>query len=113
MRGGGPTGLLAGSILERLARNHSQPAKLQAGSNSGPIDLAQYGRPLDDEAKKQREPPAQPTEPSPRTKASTGFYVSREGHIITNQHVAEDCNLLQTKDGTALKLIHSDKNIDL
>jgi S1-C subfamily serine protease len=43
----------------------------------------------------------------------TGFYVSDAGYIITNEHVAGDCTTIKTQNGTSLKIINSDKELDL
>jgi S1-C subfamily serine protease len=53
--------------------------------------------------------------PGQRVKKSfgTGFYVSDAGYIITNEHVAGDCTSIKTQNGTSVKIINSDKELDL
>jgi S1-C subfamily serine protease len=43
----------------------------------------------------------------------TGFFVSREGHILTNNHVVARCKTLVTKDGKPLQIIARDVSADL
>jgi hypothetical protein len=43
----------------------------------------------------------------------TGFYVSREGHILTNNHVVADCKKIATRDGETLRLISRNTHADL
>ncbi|HXZ11405.1 MAG TPA: serine protease [Candidatus Sulfotelmatobacter sp.] len=60
--------------------------------------------------------PAQPSEGAAEntgTKVGTGFFVSDQGHILTNAHVVSGCRQIQTRDGRLLRLVSSDKGIDL
>lgn len=43
----------------------------------------------------------------------TGFFVSKEGHIITNAHVVEDCSTIRLEQGTELNLQSIDTASDL
>jgi serine protease Do len=51
-------------------------------------------------------PPAVPEGSKPEDKSSlgTGFFVSSEGHIITNSHVVKDCSSVQVTLGLAPKM---------
>jgi serine protease Do len=51
-------------------------------------------------------PPAVPEGRKPEDKSSlgTGFFVSSEGHIITNSHVVKDCSSVQVTLGLAPKM---------
>ncbi|MGI8568222.1 MAG: trypsin-like peptidase domain-containing protein, partial [Methylocella sp.] len=39
-----------------------------------------------------------------KTSLGTGFFVSSEGHIITNYHVVKDCSFVQVTLGLAPKM---------
>ncbi len=43
----------------------------------------------------------------------TGFFVTDEGHILTNSHVVSGCSQIYTRDGTLLRLVDSDSEVDL
>ncbi len=53
---------------------------------------------------------------SPKLKlyaTGSGFYVSPEGHIITNQHVVDGCKEMRLPDGSVLRVLSQDKANDL
>lgn len=43
----------------------------------------------------------------------TGFFVSREGYILTNNHVVARCKTLTTKDGQPLQIVSRNVSADL
>lgn len=53
-----------------------------------------------------------PPEPSRVTGSGTGFFVSESGHILTNEHVVENCSQLRIGNKNA-DLIATDKTFDL
>ena len=57
--------------------------------------------------------PAQPTAPRPRSTTGSGFFVSRTGHLITNEHVVRECREIKLGDGQAAELIAIDRRADL
>lgn len=55
------------------------------------------------------EPPAT----SDSHKFGTGFFVSAEGHILTNNHVVDGCKSLATTDGATLSVVSRNEAADL
>jgi S1-C subfamily serine protease len=106
MRSGGMGGATAGLQLEMLVRQSGRPAP----EPTRPTDFSQFGDPAQESepATRSRSPPPKPSEVY-----GTGFYVSGDGYIITNWHVAGNCASIQTPDGIVLSYVSSDKAADL
>lgn len=58
------------------------------------------------------EVPAPPT-PTETKKFGTGFFVSSEGHVLTNNHVVAGCRTLTTRDGKPLQVLSRNVDSDL
>jgi uncharacterized protein len=59
---------------------------------------------------------ATPSAISPKLKlyaTGSGFYVSAEGHIVTNQHVVDGCTEMRLTEGQMLQVVAVDKANDL
>jgi serine protease Do len=63
---------------------------------------------------------AEKPKPTPRTKSSTsgsGFFISKLGHIVTNQHVIQSCKKITVGDNSKTQvratLLESDRRNDL
>ncbi len=54
-----------------------------------------------------------PETPLESQKFGTGFFVSAEGHILTNNHVVDGCKSLATTDGAILSVVSRNKAADL
>ncbi len=54
-----------------------------------------------------------PETPIESQKFGTGFFVSAEGHILTNNHVVDGCKSLATTDGAILSVVSRNKAADL
>ncbi len=65
------------------------------------------GEPRQSETSKESEPPAE------TKKFGTGFVVSTEGHILTNNHVVAGCRALTTRDGKPLQILSRNTGSDL
>lgn len=49
----------------------------------------------------------------PRWSAGSGFYVSREGHLVTNEHVVRACRSVRLPDGQTVEVVGRDRRADL
>jgi S1-C subfamily serine protease len=49
----------------------------------------------------------EPKQERAKISSGTGFYISKEGHIITNQHVIDGCKTIKTNEGGSLRAISS------
>jgi S1-C subfamily serine protease len=58
---------------------------------------------------------ATPVRPPARSRfsAGSGFYVSREGHLVTNDHVVRDCRAVRLPDGQTVEVVGRDTRADL
>jgi serine protease Do len=79
---------------------------------TSPLTLPLTGNRSPPEPAVKSEPP-QRRSAEPTTAYGTGFYVSGDGHVITNRHLADNCVAMRTSDGIALSLIDKDKDADL
>jgi S1-C subfamily serine protease len=67
-----------------------------------------------DEPRKSETPGDGESPASPSTKKfGTGFVVSNQGHILTNNHVVAGCRTLETRDGKPLQVLSRDTSSDL
>jgi S1-C subfamily serine protease len=70
--------------------------------------------PPTEEPRKSETPGASEPSPSATTKKfGTGFVVSNQGHILTNNHVVAGCRTLATRDGKPLQVLSRDTSSDL
>jgi S1-C subfamily serine protease len=73
--------------------------------------LAAAWRTSDPELNKTEEAPSEAMEPTAAT--GTGFYVTTAGHLVTNAHVVEGCELIALTNGSRLSIIAFDESSDL
>lgn len=59
------------------------------------------------------DPAAPRTAARPRLRSGSGFYVSRDGHLVTNDHVIRDCRAMRLPDGQSLEVVGRDSRADL
>lgn len=83
-----------------LARNWA-PGRIALATRVSPLPVITHG------------PAATASSTPPRESSGSGFYVSREGHLITNDHVVRDCRSLRTAGGEPLTLVGRDARNDL
>jgi S1-C subfamily serine protease len=57
--------------------------------------------------------PAAPAEPAIRIGTGSGFYVSRSGHVVTNEHVVRDCREVRIAENQPAQVIAIDRQADL
>ena len=58
-------------------------------------------------------PATPPAAARPRPTTGSGFFVSRAGHLVTNEHVVRDCREIRLGDGQTAELIAIDRRADL
>jgi len=56
---------------------------------------------------------SEPPPPTDSMKFGTGFVVSNQGHILTNNHVVAGCRTLATRDGKPLQVLSRNAGSDL
>lgn len=83
-----------GSLLDR--GNGRLPAPLPSPRSPGPEERAS-------EASANRM----------RVSSGSGFYVTNDGHLVTNHHVVDGCVRLARGDGTPLEVVATDEKNDL
>lgn len=96
-----------------IAAQKLDPARL-AAQNAKAANFQSGGWSAKEAAPKDKEPPNSPGKAAAST--GTGFFVSRQGHVVTNSHVLADCKTIKTiYNGKQYKLalLKNDKPKDL
>jgi Trypsin-like serine proteases, typically periplasmic, contain C-terminal PDZ domain len=82
------------------------------------IPTQNYPVPPPEEPKVQAkvQPKAEP-EPAPKVSSGTGFFVTKDGHIVTNEHVIDTCSTVEVtpsgRDKMPARVVAKDKKNDL
>lgn len=107
--------LIDGQRMGRDWRPQSLALQLPAGVEpSGPAsNPPAAGGPIAPPLTDQGAAPVQPATPRPRSTTGSGFFVSRAGHLITNEHVVRECRDIRLGDGQIVELIAVDRRADL
>jgi S1-C subfamily serine protease len=118
-RSAGFTVMLEGRQIANISLTGSRAALNEViachNSNRSRIDAAVTAA----NATAKKPPPAAPAPAPSKTtvKTGTGFFVSTDGHVLTNQHVVEGCRVFQVNRVGALpetaQLLAADKENDL
>ncbi len=97
------------AVVFVASKTKIQPAKGNVPRPSGQFFPPFPGRPF--------MPPGPPSPPAPVNGAGTGFIIDHEGHILTNNHVVEDANIikvtLQNEKEYEAQVIGSDTKTDI
>ena len=103
------------TVYARLEPQDSEVARaikdIQAASS--PPRQAEPKPSLPPEKKKPEGENSGPSESQNRGSSGTGFFVSAEGHVVTNSHVVEGCSNIQLISGLSARVLARDTANDL